>query len=145
MAHRNSEDGHDSVADHSLDGSSVVVDDCPNLVEAAIERIARRLGIERLAQSRRSDEVHHEDGHRAARNRSRRTGLGGRLGRFMTSIRARPALSGTSAGRPFIDREIERFVMPKDRSLYRFELGPGLHAEVAIEDFSSLVVSRERI
>ena len=56
------EDGHHRVADELLDGAAVTLEDRAKILEVAPHPCAQRLGIRRLAERRRTDEVAEEDG-----------------------------------------------------------------------------------
>ena len=58
------EDGHDRVADVLLDGAAVPLDHRGHSLEVASHQRADRLGVERLAERRRVDDVREQHGHR---------------------------------------------------------------------------------
>ncbi len=68
------EDGHHGIADELLDGAAVTLEDHAKILEVAPHPCAQRLGIRRLAERRRTDEVAEENGDDFAL-------LAGRLGR----------------------------------------------------------------
>ena len=59
---RHAEDGHDRVADELLDRAAVALDDRLHALEVPSEQRLHRLGISRLAERRRSDDVAEEHG-----------------------------------------------------------------------------------
>src|SRR5204862_4975962 len=60
---RQSEDGHDCVADELLDGAPLAFEDRLHRLEVPAQNLPERLGIERLAETRRAHEVREEDRH----------------------------------------------------------------------------------
>ena len=58
------EDGHDGVSDELLDGSPMVLDDAANLFEVTAHRSTQRLGVELLAERRRTTHVAEEHRYR---------------------------------------------------------------------------------
>ena len=66
VRHRHAEDGHDRVADELLDRAAVALDRPAGGGEVAVQHAPQRLGVERLGELRRLDEVGEEDGDRLA-------------------------------------------------------------------------------
>jgi hypothetical protein len=62
MGDRDAEDRHHRVADELLDRAAVVLDRAASSREVAVEHAPQRLGVERLGELRRLDEVGEEDG-----------------------------------------------------------------------------------
>ena len=56
------EDGHDRVADELLDRAAVALEDGAQVLEVPAHARAERLGVGRLAEARRADEVAEENG-----------------------------------------------------------------------------------
>ena len=59
---RDAEHGHDRVADELLDRAAVPLEDDAKILEVAAHACAQRLGIGRLAECGRADEVAEENG-----------------------------------------------------------------------------------
>ena len=116
---RGAPDGHDRVADELLDGAAVPIDDLARRLEPAAQQLAHRLGVARLGDRGRADEVDEQDRDEtalgAARRRAGRPAARGRraagLGR-RGSLRGSPARS--SRGRPHSpqNRSPGRFAAP---------------------------------
>jgi hypothetical protein len=58
---RHAEDGHHRVADELLDRAAVALDDCLHALEVPSKQRPHRLGISRLTERRRSDDVAKEN------------------------------------------------------------------------------------
>ena len=60
---RQSEHGHDRVADELLDGAAVALERALHRIEVARHHSAEQLGIEPLAEARRPDDIAEDDRH----------------------------------------------------------------------------------
>ena len=112
------EDGHDRVADELLDRAAVALDRPAGGGEVAVEHAPQRLGVERLRELGRLDEVGEEDRDRLA-----------------------PFLEHDRSG----ERRLERSVLAQDRLLELAQLRPGLEPQLLVERAPSLVVGLERV
>jgi hypothetical protein len=59
---RDTEDGDDRIADELLDSAAVSLEDGPHLLEVPAHDAAKGLGVESLAEGRRTDDVGEDDG-----------------------------------------------------------------------------------
>ena len=112
------EDGHDRVADELLDRAAVTLDRSPGCGEVAVEHAPQRLGVERLRELGRLDEVGEEDRDR--------------LPPFLEHDRS-------------CERRLEPRVLAQDRLLELAQLCPRLEPELLVERAPSLAVGLERV
>ncbi len=118
VRHRYAEDGHDRVADELLDRAAVALDRPAGGGEVAVQHAPQRLGVERLRELGRLDEVGEEDRDRLA-----------------------PFLEPDRSG----ERRLERSVLAQDRLLELAQLRAGLEPQLLVERAPSVAVGLERV
>ena len=115
----NTEGGHHGIAGVLLDGTTVPRDGCGDRLEVALQDASERLGVERVCECHRLDDVDEED-------RDEPPELHRRLGE-------RRVL------------EQQRLVLAQDCCLEAPELRPGLDPELVDKRLARVTVGRERI
>ena len=115
----NAEGGHHGVARVLLHGAAVPRDRCGHRLEVALQDAAERLGVERLRECHRLDDVDEQD-------RDEPPELHRRLGEWRLL-------------------EQERVVLAQDRCLELSELGPRVETELLDERLAGIAVRGERV
>ena len=118
MRDGHAEDGHDRVADELLDRAAVALDGAAGGGEVAVEHAPQRLGVERLRELGRLDEVGEKDRDRLA-----------------------PLLDHERSG----ERRLERGVLTEDRLLELAQLCPRLEPQLLVERAPSVAIGLERV